>query len=246
MIGLATATPISYAGRDLEAMDFAENYHRWILHLFSPYLGKRLVEVGAGTGSFSQLLLEQQPQSLALVEPSAEMYRLLVARLNQLPPTTDIKMHKALFTDAAEEIREQHGPDSIIYVNVLEHIQDDESELRAVLQTLAAGGRLFIFVPALHWLYGSFDRKIEHCRRYSKRELEEKCLVAGFKIIRSCYFDLFGVLPWWMKYCLLRSETMEPGAVRFYDRHCVPIARRFESIIRPPIGKNLLLIAEKP
>ena len=69
---------VAYAGRDLESMSFARNYHDWILELFRPYLGSRLVEVGAGTGSFSEMLLARGAETLSLVEPSTEMYRRLV------------------------------------------------------------------------------------------------------------------------------------------------------------------------
>ena len=82
-------------------------------------------------------------------------------------------------------------------------------------------------------------------RRYTKGELETKLRRAGFRPIVSRYFDLLGVPPWWIKYRLLKSATMEPGAVRFYDRvHC-SAARRVESLIHPPIGKNVIVIAEK-
>src|SRR5215203_5128619 len=79
------AEALAYLGRDLESMSFARNYHRWILDLFAPHLGRRVVEVGAGTGSFSELLLARGPESLTLVEPSGEMHRLLVARVGRLP-----------------------------------------------------------------------------------------------------------------------------------------------------------------
>ena len=67
---------IVYIGKDLESMSFAKNYHRWILEIFLPFLGKRIVEVGAGSGSFSELLLSHNPKSFSLVEPS-KMFQLL-------------------------------------------------------------------------------------------------------------------------------------------------------------------------
>jgi hypothetical protein len=70
-------------------------------------------------------------------------------------------------------------------------------------------------------------------------------MAAGFRVIAAKYFDLLGVLPWWVKYRLLQSEKMEPGAVRFYDRRVVPIARNLESWVNPPLGKNILLVAER-
>jgi SAM-dependent methyltransferase len=236
---------LTYPGRELEAMDQAANYHRWILEIFKPFLGSNIVEVGAGMGSFSELILRgHKCETLSLVEPSKEMYEQLVARVQELQLTT-INTYHATFETAAPLIKSQHLPDSIIYVNVLEHVADDEHELDAVHETLSDNGRAFIFVPALSWLYGSFDERIGHVRRYSKRELEGKLERAGFKVVFSTYFDFFGVVPWWVKYRVLKSSSMNPRAVRLYDRFIVPAARRLENIVPPPIGKNLVVIAEK-
>ena len=234
-----------YVGKDLEAMSFAVNYHRWILSIFEPYLGTRVVEVGAGTGSFSELLLERRMELLSLVEPSTAMYQQLCRRMEELRSSVDVKTYNDIFQYVADQIAATKKPDSIIYVNVLEHIEDDVNELRIINNTLDVGGRLFIFVPALRWLHGSFDEQINHFRRYTRTELETKCVASGFKVLTSRYFDVLGVLPWWVKYRLLRSNRMEPGAVRFYDQRVVPIARVLESGIPPPLGKNILLVAQK-
>lgn len=237
---------VVYRGRDLEAMSFADRYHRWILQDFKPHMGSRLVEVGAGAGSFSELLMEMRPRSLTLVEPSAEMYALLEKRVGgRERGGVEVVTHHALFRQVAAEIGGRQRPDSIIYVNVLEHIDDDEGELEAVYRTLAPGGRAFIFVPALRWLFGGFDREVGHVRRYAKAELEDKCARAGFRVVLSKYFDALGVVPWWVKYRLLKSDKMEPRAVALYDKYFVPVTKAAESWVRPPIGKNILLVAQK-
>ena len=235
----------TYAGTDLEGMCFAENYHRWILRIFEPFLGTQLVEVGAGTGSFSELVLKGEIESLSLVEPSAEMYKILHRRLNHTGRSVKLKTYNARFTHVADHIKANQQPDSIIYVNVMEHIADDETELRVAHETLDEGGRIFIFVPALRWLYGSLDQQIGHHRRYTREELESKCRRAGFRLIRSGYFDFAGIVPWGIKYRVFRSEKLEPKAVKFYDKFVVPAARAVETLIKPPIGKNLFVIAEK-
>lgn len=236
---------VVYIGRDLEAMAFAENYHSWILQIFEPYLGKRIVEVGAGTGAFSELILRRAPESLSLVEPSREMFRILGERLKLGDGGGRVRAYNSVFAEVAGRIKEEQAPDSIIYVNVMEHVADDAAELAAVHRTLCEGGRAFIFVPALRWLYGSFDKQVGHHRRYGKSELEEKCRRAGFRVLKSGYFDLAGIVPWWVKYCLLKSDKMEAGAVEFYDRYVVPAAKRIETLLRPPVGKNIILVAEK-
>jgi SAM-dependent methyltransferase len=237
----------TYPGTELEAMDGAANYHSWILEIFKPYLGAHLVEVGAGVGSFTELILTQHVcKTLALVEPSDSMYQQLRIHLRQrLDSGVNLDMYHATFVEAADLIKSEQPPDSIIYVNVLEHIADDEGELEAVRRTLSDSGRVFIFVPALKWLFSNFDERVGHVRRYSKLELEQKLSRAGFKILSSAYFDFPGIFPWWINYRLLKSLTMNPGPVRFYDQFIIPAVRRIESRINMPIGKNVIAIAEK-
>jgi SAM-dependent methyltransferase len=238
-----------YPGRELEAMAEAANYYRWILRIFRPYLGRHIVEVGAGLGSFSELILgHHQCETLSLVEPSVEMHQRLVTRvpfLNRNKNRSLVKTYGSSFAAAAPLIKAEQVPDTILYVNVLEHIANDELELQSVHETLSASGRVLLFVPALPWLYGAFDARVGHVRRYTKTGLEEKLRRAGFKTALLSYFDMVGIAPWWIKYCLLRSATMGPGGVRFYDRFVVPAMSRIESLLPMPLGKNLIAVAEK-
>jgi SAM-dependent methyltransferase len=240
------AEGFAYPGGELEAMAGASNYHEWILGLFKPFLGQHLVEVGAGLGSFAELILKHHScQTFSLIEPSEGMYRQLVANARRLQTIARVETFHGTFRAAAPLIKSSQTPDSIIYVNVLEHIMDDDGELDVIYQTLSEAGRVFVFVPALPWLYGAFDEQVGHVRRYTKSELEKKLQRAGFKMALSSYFDFAGIGPWWVKYCLLRSATMQPGGVRLYDRLIVPAARRIEAFISPPIGKNVIAVAEK-
>src|SRR5215213_2350974 len=220
---------VVYVGKDLEAMSFAVNYHRWILEEFRPFLGRKLVEVGAGTGSFSEMLIAENPKNLALVEPS-EMFKFLERNISQIETAASVNYYNSVFSESAELLNEK--PDTIIYVNVLEHIEDDSGELKKVYETLEKGGHCLIFVPALMSLYGAFDEKVGHFRRYTKNELEEKAKSAGFKIVKSKYFDFVGIFPWYIKYKLLKSNSLESGAVTAYDKFAVPLAKHFERLIK--------------
>ncbi len=233
---------VVYVGKDLEAMSFAVNYHKWILEEFRPFLGKKLVEVGAGTGSFSEMLIKENPKNLALVEPS-EMFRFLEENIAQIETSVSVNYHNSIFSETADRLGEE--PDTIIYVNVLEHIEDDRAELEKVYETLETGGHCLIFVPAFMSLYGAFDKKVGHFRRYRKNELEEKGKAAGFKIVKSKYFDFIGIFPWYIKYKLLKSDNLESGAVTAYDKFAVPVTKQFERFLRFPVGKNILMILQK-
>lgn len=231
-----------YVGKDLEAMSFAVNYHKWILEEFRPFLGKNFVEVGAGTGSFSEMLLDEKPENLALVEPS-EMFLFLEQNISQIETSVTVNYYNSIFSETADKLNAK--PDTIIYVNVLEHIEDDAGELQKVYETLEPGGHCLIFVPAFMSLYGAFDEKVGHFRRYTKNELEEKGKNAGFKVVKSKYFDFVGIFPWYIKYKLLKSDSLESGAVTAYDKFAVPVTKQFERFLKFPVGKNILTILQK-
>lgn len=234
---------VEYVGKDLEAMGLARNYYEWIYALMKPHLGRRIVEVGAGTGGFSELLLSHQADELTLLEPSA-MFEALNERFSGIEQESSVRLMKGVFSSLTGEISSRR-PDSIVYNNVLEHIEDDFRELELVGDVLEPGGRVLIFVPAGQFLFSDFDRHIGHFRRYSRRELVAKVEDAGFRILDVRRVDSLGVVPWLVKYRLLRSTAMEPEMVRLYDALVVPILRTLEGLISPPFGKNLFVAAEK-
>jgi SAM-dependent methyltransferase len=234
-----TPGPVVYEGRDLEAMSFARNYHRWIADELAPYLGRAAAEVGAGAGSFSELLLARGVERLVAVEPSAQMYPLLERRLAADPR---VETRRAVFAEVAEGLT--GSLDSAVYVNVLEHVEDDAGELALAHRALRPGGHVCVFVPALRWLYSRFDASIGHHRRYHRGPLRALLEGAGFEVVRLRWFDLGGVLPWLVAFRLLR-RTLSGGQVGFYDRLAVPLLRAVESRVPPPIGKNLLAVGRK-
>lgn len=226
-----------YFGKDLEAMSFARNYHQWILAEFMPYLGHSVAEVGAGTGSFSQLILGTGISRLVAYEPSENMYPMLQATLE----SDDRAIAVNGFFDGK---RHTESFDSVLYVNVLEHIEDDASELASVRDALNPGGHLLIFVPALQWLYSELDRKVGHFRRYTKKGLATLVRDAGFSVTKARYFDIAGIIPWYINFTLLNNQ-ITGGGVSLYDRLVVPGMRVIEGLITPPVGKNVLLVARK-
>ncbi len=226
-----------YPGKELEAMSFALTYHKWILKEFEPFLGKTIAEVGAGNGSVSKLLLEKSINSLFAFEPSQNIYPLLEKELRHEKRATVIN-------DFFSPKYAQYSFDSIIYINVLEHIEDDKTELTNVLQTLKPNGHLLLFVPALEWLYSNLDSQIGHFRRYKKRELTKLVSEVGFNIVKARYFDMAGIIPWYINFVLLKNY-INVGNVSLYDKLVVPIMKLIENTVAPPIGKNILLIGRK-
>ena len=228
-----------YFGKDLEAMSFAHNYHRWIASELAPFLGDHVAEVGAGIGNFSDFLLDAGARQLSAFEPSSNMYPVLEERYLQAP---NVATYNAFFEDESGKFTS--SLDAVAYINVLEHIEDDRLALQHAHHSLSPDGHLLIFVPALKFLYSELDKKVGHFRRYSKRELTDVVTSAGFRIESCRYFDVMGIVPWYIAFVLLK-QTTSTANVSLYDRIVVPVMRRVESVIPPPIGKNLLLVARK-
>ena len=227
----------AYPGRDLEAMSVAHNYHRWIVDELKPYLGGSVAEVGAGSGSVSRLLLDGGAARLRAFEPSDNLYPLLARALRDEPRAVAVK----------DFFHASNGEtfDSIVYVNVLEHIEDDRAELARAFDALNRGGHLLLFVPALGWLYSAHDREIGHFRRYSKAGLANLVAGAGFTIAKARYFDVAGIIPWYVNFVVLQNP-LSGKSIDLYDRFVVPVMRAVESTVAPPLGKNVLLVARKP
>ncbi len=224
-----------YFGKDLEAMSFARNYHQWILEELRPFLGSNVAEVGAGVGSFSELLLGAALTRLTAFEPSQNMFPALAARLEADPRATAIN-------DFFGPAHAGANFDSLVYVNVLEHVEHDVAELEQARAALAPDGHVLIFVPALPWLYSELDRQVGHFRRYTRKSLLAVTEAAGFRCVQARWFDIAGILPWYVNFTLLRNP-IGAGSVSAYDRFVVPPMRRLERLLPPPIGKNLLLVA---
>ena len=151
----------SYFGRDLEAMSFAANYHEWILDEFRPFLGSKVAEVGAVTGSFTELIDNEEIDELVAFEPSVNMYPALEKNTNNKIKVTAVNQ---FFGDAHKDYVAHFN--SIAYVNVLEHIENDQLELSFTHDALKEDGYLLIFVPALSVLYSDLDRKLGHYRLF--------------------------------------------------------------------------------
>ena len=150
----------------------------------------------------------------------------------------------------SQELLAAEGPasfDSLVYVSVLEHIDDDVAELRTAAELVRPGGTIGLFVPALAALYGSLDYKSGHYRRYDRRLLTEAITEAGLEVERMRYLDIAGALPYFVMYRLLDVPTLDAGSSAIYDKVIVPLSRAAQRIVpRPPFGKNLVAIARRP
>lgn len=230
--------PSSTQSHDFEfaALDQARNYRRALIREFAPYLSGCLLEVGAGIGQMTaELLRRKQITQLLSIEPEAAYCSRLRARF----PGHDV--HQGTIADLDSPIRWN----SIISVNVLEHIEKDEEELASYCRLLRPlQGALCLFVPARPELYAPIDSDFGHFRRYTRPELHGKLTNAGFEILKLRYYNLAGYFAWWLSFCLLQKRSFDASSVRLYDSLIFPVVHALEfHICAPPFGQNLLAIA---
>jgi SAM-dependent methyltransferase len=229
---------------ELEHLSAATRFTSWIVDALQPAFGRRILDVGAGFGAVSGAIAARAPElEIVAIEPAENVYSTLVTRTAALPnvETRQVTSRQLLDGDGAESF------DTVLYVNVLEHILDDAAELETAYQLLRRRGQLGLFVPAMPSLYGSLDFKSGHYRRYTRDHLVDLLERVGFDEVSVRYFDPLGVLPYWTMYRLLDVQRLDAVSSTGYDRVVVPLGRSIERALpHPPRGKNLVAIARRP
>lgn len=222
----------SYEGREtLADLTQARNYNSHLAGLIQKQfqVGDRVLDFGAGNGHFLRLISAKSANFFAL-EPDPELAETI--RTAGIAETTSFPAIKP------------ESFDFIYSLNVLEHINFDEQTLRSLWSWIRPGG-ILIYVPAFPHLYSKFDARIGHYRRYTKRELSEKALAAGFEVEKVSFMDPIGFFVAWAYRLFLNNGEVSSGQLVFFDRFLYPISRLVTPLTEHLFGKNLILIARR-
>lgn len=225
----------------LDAMSLAPEYHHWILDTILPFVGSRVIEVGGGIGSVSSALRDRERLVVLDNDPVCcqRLHQRFDGHGNIRIEQGDIVERQVVEALTAERL------DTVVCINVLEHIAEDALALRSMYDLLQVGGHLIVFVPALPLLYGSLDAQLGHVRRYQRRELRDKVSAAGFTIERCRFFNSIGAALWLVASRICRQQEIRDHDVHLYDRFFVPVLSRVEHVIPAPIGQSLVIIGRK-
>jgi 2-polyprenyl-3-methyl-5-hydroxy-6-metoxy-1,4-benzoquinol methylase len=234
---------------ELGELSGAQRFTNWIVSALRPSFGPSVLEVGAGFGAVTRTIAINEPdRTVVAIEPAVNVYSTLVDRCADLSNVTTLQRTSRQLAEG--EPSGQFGPasfDTVLYVNVLEHIEHDADELETAFGLLRPGGALGVFVPAMPSLYGSLDYKSGHFRRYTRDTLLAAIEQAGFVRADVRYFDPLGVVPYWLMYRVFDVQALGSVSSTGYDRVVVPISRTLERVMpRPPRGKNLVAVAHRP
>jgi len=230
-----------YSGiKELAALESAVNYNNWLVELSKPYLGKRVLEIGAGIGTFTIKWLENCPEVTA-IEPSVNCIDKMKARYQKYVDTR-LKILPITIQDYTPAKEDQF--DTVISFNVFEHIEDDKTAFNIVKKALVPGGNFILFVPAFQCLYGEVDASVGHVRRYDKNDLLKKLKYSGLNVLKIHYVNMVGFFAWYLKGRRNYSRITNKDVV-FYDKFIVPWLKVVEKWCRPPFGQSIFAVAQK-
>ncbi len=226
------------------ALMHASRYHSWMFSQIEDFVGKHVLEVGAGSGNLTRLL-PANARVTALDESSTAL-EFAARRLEAREIDTVIADIADPATAAELATREF---DTILCSNVLEHIEAERSAIANMCEILRpTHGHLLLIVPAHSRLYGSLDEAAGHFRRYSRSDLSTLLKSTGFEIRRARYVNALGAIAWYVNGSILRTDDLNARSVnaqaRVFDRIAVPVLRWLESVFRPPFGQSLVVVGQ--
>lgn len=227
-------TDFKYVGTELELFAAVHNWKSYWSRRIRPFIAGDILEVGAGIGSNTPFLDPGGNGRWICLEPDS---RLIAQLTENLTPTTGRAHEPVCGTLQSLDVSEKF--DTIIYIDVLEHIENDREELEIAASRLRVGGRIIVLSPAHHWLFTPFDAALGHFRRYN-RPMLRRLSPAGLRLEQLIYLDSFGLVLSVSNLLLLRQRMPTKAQLRFWDRCVVPISRVFDRCLFNSVGKSIV------
>lgn len=237
-----TETETEHVLWDLEHLKEARGVTDWMFEQFESDVKGRVLEVGAGIGTFSELLLEKPIEHLLVMEPWEPCVEVLNQEfgMNERVTVLDEALPGAPSLEGKDDTI-----DFILCQNVLEHIGDDQGALDAMAAALKPGGQLHLLVPANPRLYGPLDKSYAHFRRYTKGVVRERLMLAGLEVDDLYSFNALGIPGWWVQNRRGTDAEISSGSLKAYEA-LLKVWKPIEKRWRPPIGLSIIARARKP
>lgn len=231
---------IQYQGlKTLENLEIAKKYNQWIIDQFLTYLKDPILEVGSGTGNIASYLSKNH--KVFLSDNDSGLVKTLQKKF-RTNRQTSIFLYDVTKPAPAKY---KNFFSTVIAINVLEHIEDDEKAIKNIAEILKKNGRFCILVPAKQFAYTHLDKKLGHFRRYEKNDLVAKLLTNGFVIEKIYPFNLVGLIGWFFIHKLSKKHhDLNSNQIQTFE-HLVPLLRIFERIFPIPMGISLIAVARK-
>jgi SAM-dependent methyltransferase len=232
----------NYVGTELELFAKAKNWKNYIRSILKRYIKGNVLEVGAGIGSNTALLCHCQYENWLCLEPDTNLFQALENSIKSSDIPNCIAYNKTI-----DGLGDRQLFDSILYIDVLEHIEDDRREVLKASRHLKPGGNLIILGPAHQWLFTSFDKAIGHYRRYNKPMLKSVLLKdpEDIETIKLIYLDSVGLLASLANKLLLQQSHPTLKQIKLWDNLMVPISKKLDPVLGYKMGKSVLLVGRK-
>lgn len=225
-------------GRQLEAAGADKpRYRRYQYDLIAPHCGRSILEVGAGLGEFAAQFDDVDRLIVTDVDPDA-----VAVLTRRFAGRSEVEVRQLEFEKPPALTQ---PVSSVVAINVLEHIDDDVGALRSLATAVGPGGSLVLWVPGYQRLYGEFDRKVGHVRRYTPKTLAAAVLGAGLDVELVKPVNLLGGVAWWLAVRRGGTTSPNPKMVAVFDRFVVPVTKALERRVRVPFGQSVLCVARK-
>jgi SAM-dependent methyltransferase len=230
----------TYQGSELVLFAEARNWKAYFAAFLRPYVGQRVLEVGAGLGNNIGPLISPVVREWVCLEPDASLADQIQADIfeGRLPEACRVS------SGTIAAISDSERFDTILYVDVLEHIEDDRGELHRAAKHLADDGHLVVLAPAHQALFSSFDTSIGHFRRYNRRQLEA-LTPSGIRPIGYRMLDSCGLVASLANRLFLRQSEPSHAQIAFWDNCLVRLSRIIDPLTRYTIGKTVVMIWQK-
>ena len=229
-----------YEGQELELFAHARNWKNYWSSKIRMHLGKSVLEVGAGLGTNTPFLLGPEQERWLCLEPDASLTAQISATLADFAGRAIVSTRTGTLCDLSAN----ETFDTILYIDVLEHIEDDSGEMRAALAHLLPRGKIVVLSPAHPGLFTEFDRALGHFRRYTRSSLRG-CTPAGAKLISIYALDSFGLMASVANKLFLHQSMPSSQQIAFWDRCLVPVSRWTDPLIGFSLGKSLIAVWQK-
>ena len=225
----------------LDAISFAPNFNRYMYETIKDYCAGHILEIGAGIGNISEHFINDGA-SIHLTDIRDNYIEVLKGKYD----STASHVSKLDIADPAFDSLYAHmfnSFDTVFALNVVEHIKEDAVSIRNIYKLLRPGGRIVILVPAYNILYNSFDRALEHYRRYTKKSLIN-IIKPSFNIVHNQYFNVFGILGWFVSGRILRKKTIPRNQMELYDK-LILLSKTLDKLVFNKIGLSVICVGKK-
>jgi hypothetical protein len=233
---IADMSDFQYMGSELEIFAHARHWKSYVQSKLRSYLVGEVLEVGAGIGGTTRALNDGRQRRWVCLEPDSAF----AEKIGALPHLENCEIVVGMLPDIGPEEKF----DTILYIDVLEHIKEDKNELILAAQHLKANGVIVVLAPAFPWLYTPFDKAIGHFRRYTKKSLRAVA-PPGLREEKCIYLDAIGVLASAGNLLFLQAANASAGQMRFWDNYLVPISRFMDPVLGFSWGRSVLAIWRK-